>query len=144
MKKLLSLIIACFASISLAMAQQAQTNPNAASIKFDKTVHDFGSFSEDTPTQKCTFTFTNVGKSPLIINQAIGSCGCTVPTYTKAPVRPGDKGEIKVTYNGRGLYPGHFKKSITIRTNGDPSMVRLYIQGDMTDATPAKGGGEKK
>ena len=85
-----------------------------------------------------------MGKSPLIINQAIGSCGCTIPTYTKAPIRPGEKGEIKVTYNGRGLYPGHFKKMVTVRTNGDPSMVRLYIEGEMTDAAQDSATKEKK
>ena len=45
---------------------------------------------------------------------------------------PGKKGTIKVTYNGTGKYPGHFKKSITLRTNAKTEMVRLYIEGDMT------------
>ena len=99
---------------NLAMAQQ-----NTASSKFEKTLHNFGEFSENEPIQTCAFKFTNVGTAPLIINQAIGSCGCTIPTYTKTPIRPGEKGEIKVTYKGKGLYPGHFKKSITIRTNGE-------------------------
>lgn len=133
----------CLATVTLAMAQQAKPK-DGPSIKFEKTTHNFGTFSEATSTQKCVFTFTNVGKSPLIINQAIGSCGCTVPTYTKAPIRPGEKGEIKVTYNGRGLYPGHFKKMVTVRTNGDPSMVRLYIEGEMTDATQDSATKEKK
>ena len=53
---------------------------------------------------------------------------------SKTPVQPGDKGEIKVTYNGEGKFPGHFKKSITIRTNGAVEMTRLYIEGDMTEA----------
>lgn len=130
MKKILLLTLILLGNLTLAMAQQA----NKASIKFETTLHNFGEFSENEPTQKCTFKFTNVGTAPLVINQAIGSCGCTVPTYTKTPIRPGESGEIKVTYKGRGLYPGHFKKSITIRTNGDPSMVRLYIEGTMTDA----------
>lgn len=143
MKKFLSFIVMCLATVTLAMAQQAKPK-DGPSIKFEKTTHNFGTFSEATSTQKCVFTFTNVGKSPLIINQAIGSCGCTVPTYTKAPIRPGEKGEIKVTYNGRGLYPGHFKKMVTVRTNGDPSMVRLYIEGEMTDATQDSATKEKK
>ena len=143
MKKILSFIVMCLATVTLAMAQQAKPK-DGPSIKFEKTTHNFGTFSEATSTQKCVFTFTNVGKSPLIINQAIGSCGCTVPTYTKAPIRPGEKGEIKVTYNGRGLYPGHFKKMVTVRTNGDPSMVRLYIEGEMTDATQDSATKEKK
>ena len=45
---------------------------------------------------------------------------------------PAGKGTIKVTYNGTGKYPGHFKKSITLRTNAKTEMVRLYIEGDMT------------
>lgn len=133
MKKILFILLALVGGLTAVMAQQS----NAASIKFEKTVHNFGKFSEDVPTQKCTFVFTNVGKSPLIINQAIGSCGCTVPTYTKTPIRPGEKGEVKVTYKGRGTFPGHFKKSVTIRTNGDPSMVRLYIEGDMVESKKA-------
>lgn len=102
-----------------------------AKIKFDKTSYDFGKFSEVTPVQKCTFTFTNVGNAPLIVNQAVASCGCTVPKYTKKPVAPGEKGTVNVTYNGKGRFPGHFKKTITIRTNGEPGMVRLYIEGTM-------------
>ena len=57
-----------------------------AKIKFDKTTYNFGDFSEKSPIQKCTFTFTNVGDAPLIINQATASCGCTIPKYTKKPV----------------------------------------------------------
>lgn len=105
-----------------------------AEIKFEKTTYDFGTFSESTPVQKCTFTFTNIGEAPLIIHQAIASCGCTVPQYTKKPIAPGEKGTLSVTYNGKGRFPGHFKKSITIRTNGKPEMLRLYIEGTMEEA----------
>ncbi len=130
MKKFLFIAFLLLGHIGFAMAQKS----NVAEIKFDTTVHDFGTFSENESTQKCVFTFTNVGSAPLVINQAVGSCGCTIPQYTKAPIRPGEKGEIKVTYKGKGLYPGHFKKNVTVRTNGDPSMVRLYIEGTMSDA----------
>ena len=126
MKKFVFLIMLLVASISSASAQ--------AEIKFDKLVHDFGKFPESSPKVTCVFSFTNVGDQPLVINQAVASCGCTVPQYTKAPIKPGQKGEIKVTYKGRGRFPGHFKKTITVRTNGDPSMVRLFIQGDMTES----------
>ena len=105
-----------------------------ADIKFDKKTHDFGRFSESSPIVSCTFTFTNVGEAPLIIHQAIASCGCTVPQYTKKPIAPGEKGTLSVTYNGKGRFPGHFKKSITIRTNGKPEMLRLYIEGTMEEA----------
>ena len=128
MKKFLILSVMLMASVCFAMAQQ-----NQASIKFDKMIHNFGTFSEDQPTQKCVFTFTNVGTAPLIINQAVASCGCTIPSYTKAPIKPGEKGEIKVTYNGTGAFPGHFKKTITVRTNGVTELTRLYIEGVMSE-----------
>ena len=78
-------------SVSVASAQSAA---KAAEIKFDTLSHDFGIFSEKDPIVQCTFTFTNVGTAPLIIHQAIASCGCTVPTYTKDPIKPGEKGSI--------------------------------------------------
>ena len=112
MKKILFLMTLLVVGVSFAFAQ---TN---ADIKFDKTTH--------------VFTFTNIGDAPLVIHQAVASCGCTVPEYTKEPIQPGKKGTIKVTYNGTGKYPGHFKKSITLRTNAKTEMVRLYIEGDMT------------
>lgn len=128
MKKFLIMSVMLMASVCFAMAQQ-----NQASIKFDKMIHNFGTFSEDQPTQRCVFTFTNVGTAPLIINQAVASCGCTIPSYTKAPIKPGEKGEIKVTYNGTGAFPGHFKKTITVRTNGVTELTRLYIEGVMSE-----------
>lgn len=128
MKKFLLMSLMLMLSLGYASAQKE------AGIKFEKTTYDFGTFSESTPVQKCTFTFTNVGDAPLIIHQAIASCGCTIPQYTKKPVAPGEKGTLSVTYNGKGRFPGHFKKSITLRTNGKPEMLRLYIEGTMEEA----------
>ncbi|MBQ2224951.1 MAG: DUF1573 domain-containing protein [Prevotella sp.] len=126
MKKLLSIAAMLFAFATFASAQ--------AEIKFDKVSINLGEFSESDPVQKCTFTFTNTGDQPLIINQAVASCGCTVPSYTKTPILPGKTGQIKVTYNGKGKFPGHFKKSITVRTNGKTEMTRLYVEGTMNEA----------
>ena len=128
MKKVIAISFMFIFAVTTIMAQPA------AEIKFDKLTHNFGTFSESTPVQKCTFTFTNTGNAPLVINQAVASCGCTVPEYTKSPVAPGQTGKITITYNGKGKFPGHFKKSITIRTNAATSMVRLYVEGDMLEA----------
>ena len=128
MKKIIMMTLMLVCGMTAVMAQKP------AQIKFDKTTHNFGSFSENEPKVSCSFTFTNIGEQPLVINQAIATCGCTVPKYTKTPIQPGEKGEIKVTYNGTGKFPGHFKKSITVRTNGAVEMTRLYIEGDMTEA----------
>lgn len=125
------MVLVCCLTAALA---QSANGKKQAEIKFDKTTHNFGTFSESSPKVSCEFTYTNVGEAPLIINQAVASCGCAVPEYTKAPVQPGQKGKIKVTYNGTGKFPGHFKKSITIRTNGAVEMTRLYIEGDMEAA----------
>ncbi len=133
MKKFLLFSLLCLCGVGLAFAQgKAGAEAKVAEIKFDKLIHNFGTFSEADPLVKCSFTFTNVGTAPLIIHQAIASCGCTVPVYTKTPIKPGEKGNIDVTYNGTGKFPGHFKKSITIRCNGKKEMVRLFIEGDMT------------
>lgn len=127
----MTLMLIC--GITFASAQ-ANNGKKQAEIKFENLSHNFGTFSEKSPVVTCVFTYTNVGEAPLIINQAIASCGCTIPAYTKAPIMPGQKGEIKVTYNGSGKFPGHFKKTITVRTNGATEMTRLYIEGDMTEA----------
>ncbi len=103
-----------------------------AEIKFDTLRINLGTFSEKDGEQKCSFSFTNTGNAPLVINQAFASCGCTVPTYTKDPVKPGGKGTIDVTYNGRGKLPGHFSKTISIRSNAKTEIVRLNIEGEMT------------
>ena len=127
MKKIAFIAFMLVCGLTTVLAQKP------AEIKFDKLTHNFGTFSEKNPVVTTTFTYTNVGEQPLVINQAVASCGCTVPEYTKAPIKPGEKGAIKVTYNGAGKFPGHFKKSITIRTNGVVEMTRLYIEGEMTE-----------
>ena len=101
-----------------------------ADIKFEKTSHNFGTFPESQKVT-CTFKFTNTGDNLLVIHQAMASCGCTVPQYSKEPIKPGESGQITVTYNGAGKFPGHFRKSITIRTNAKQEIIRLYIEGDM-------------
>ena len=121
MKRLLSFIVVAIIC-STAMAQ--------AVIKFEKTNLNFGSFKED-KVQVGEFVFTNTGDKPLVIQQAFGSCGCTVAAPPKDPIAPGEKGVIKVSYNGKGKFKGAFKKPITVRSNASNSIVRLYIQGNM-------------
>ncbi len=121
MKRLFSLIVVAIIC-SAAMAQ--------AVIKFEKTSINFGTFKED-KVQIAEFVFTNTGDKPLVIQQAFGSCGCTVATPPKDPIAPGAKGIIKVSYNGKGKFKGYFKKPITVRSNATNSIVRIFIQGNM-------------
>ena len=76
MKKILFLMTLLVMGVSFAFAQ---TN---ADIKFDKTTHDFGKFSENSPVVSFTFIFSIIGDAPLLIHLAVASCGCTVPEYT--------------------------------------------------------------
>lgn len=124
MKRILTLLLA-LCTISPIMSQ--------AIIKFEKTVINFGSFKEDKP-QTCEFVFTNTGDKPLVIQQAYGSCGCTVPSIPNDPIQPGKQGVIKVTFNGKGQFLGHFKKAVTVRSNASNSLTRLYIEGTIQRA----------
>ena len=125
MKKIMLALTLLIAVAATASAQ--------AEIKFDKLTHNFGTFNEADPSQKAVFTFTNVGDQPLVINQAVASCGCTVPNYTKQPIAPGQKGQISITYDGKGRFPGHFKKTVTVRTHGKVELTRLYVEGVMEE-----------
>jgi hypothetical protein len=131
MKKLLFTTLMLLCNLVISYAQTPTGKEKQAEIKFDQLTHDFGTFNEKDGVVSCVFTFTNVGEAPLVINQAVASCGCTIPDWPKKPIMPGKKGEIKVTYNGKGKFPGHFKKTITVRTNGVTEMTRLYIEGTM-------------
>ncbi|MDR2859865.1 MAG: DUF1573 domain-containing protein [Mediterranea sp.] len=125
--------ILLFTIIALMMGFGYASAQNEAEIKFDTLTHDFGTFSEKESVVSYTFKFTNTGGSPLVIHQATASCGCTVPEYTKEPIQPGKTGVVSVTYNGAGKQPGHFKKTITLRTNGKTEMLRLSIEGYMKE-----------
>lgn len=145
MKKLLLLLIA---AIGMAMGIDAQSKKsvrseisptgnskaeNYAEIKFDTLRCNLGVFPESDAVRKYSFKFTNTGTAPLIINQAFASCGCTVPDFTKEPIKPGEKGSIDITYNGKGLLPGRFSKTVTVRSNAKSKIVRLVIEGEMTE-----------
>lgn len=104
-----------------------------AEIKFDTLHADLGTFSSKAPEQKCQFKFTNTGGAPLVIQQVLGSCGCTVPTYPKAPIKPGQSGVIEITYNGTNKFPGKFRKTVTVRSNARTEIVRLVVSGMMTE-----------
>ena len=127
MKKMIVMALMLVGGISTTFAQSSTSELKPAEIKFDKVSHNFGTFSEKDSKVTCSFGFTNVGEQDLVINQAIATCGCTVPSYTKTPIKPGEKGEIKVAYNGAGKVPGHVTKSINARTHGAVEMTSSDI-----------------
>ena len=145
MKKILLILLLAPCTLLTAKAQTLKQKVNVSEVKavattkaenyaevtFDTLRYDFGKFSKSEPVVHCSFPFTNTGTAPLIIHQAFASCGCTIPTYTKEPIKPGEKGVIDVTYDGTDKFPGHFTKTITIRSNAVNEVVRLTIEGTM-------------
>ncbi|MDG1849964.1 MAG: DUF1573 domain-containing protein [Flavobacteriales bacterium] len=86
----------------------------AQEISFEKEIHDFGTFDQY-GDGAYEFSFTNSGDAPLIISNAKGSCGCTVPVWPKEPIAPGQSHVIKVKYDTKRI--GAFNKSVTISSN---------------------------
>ncbi|MEO6901757.1 MAG: DUF1573 domain-containing protein [Bacteroidia bacterium] len=100
---------------------------STAEIQFDNELHDFGviKFAGNGTYE---FKFKNTGKEPLIITDAKGSCGCTVPTYPKnTPVNPGNYQKIKVTYDTKR--PGNFTKTVTVYSNAKTPEKTITIKG---------------
>ncbi len=128
MKKIILTTLLLLTTIAVVIAQ------GTAKIQFEKTAHNFGSFPETAPKVSTKFKFKNTGNAPLVIHQAIASCGCVVVKYGKEPIKPGAEGEVTVLYDGTGKFPEHFRKTITLRTNAENEIVRLVIEGDMTAA----------
>lgn len=93
------------------------------SIKFDKEVYDFGECVEGDKISK-VIEFTNTGKLPLVIEQAYGSCGCTVPTYDKEPVQPGKKGKLQIQFDSSHKV-GANTKSVMIQANTNPTVTSV-------------------
>lgn len=114
----------CFAGIGL----YAQNNQIAKSdsIHFEKTTHDYGTIKKDADGN-CEFKFTNTGEKPLMLSNVRASCGCTVPTWPRKPIQPGETGVIKVKYNTASV--GAFNKSITVSSNAANERVVLRIKG---------------
>lgn len=122
MKKLLISLAVLFAGVAAAFAE------DLPEITFETITHDFGTFPEESGRVTCEFQFTNTGKADLVLQKVRASCGCTTPEWTKEPVKPGDKGVVKATYNASGR-PGAFTKTITVTTNAGEK--RLSIKGDV-------------
>ncbi|MEI6523025.1 MAG: DUF1573 domain-containing protein [Bacteroidia bacterium] len=121
-----------------AQPAQAAPNPNAAEIVFEQEVLDYGTIEHNADGNR-VFKFKNTGKEPLIITNCVGSCGCTVPTWPKEPIKPGASSEIKVKYATDRV--GAFEKTITVSSNAKTASKVIKIKGVVKpDAAPAQGG----
>ena len=99
---------------------------NAQEFKFESETIDYGKIDKGANGERI-FTFTNVGNQPIIIKNIQSSCGCTVPKKPEKPIMPGEKGEIKVSYDTKRV--GGFSKSITIFSNATEAAKVIRIKG---------------
>lgn len=112
-----------------ASAQGIDPNAKTAILTFSETSHHFGTIKEGTVVTH-RFEFTNTGTQDLIINNARASCGCTIPEFTKAPVKPGAAGWIDVSFNSDGR-SGMESKTISVVSNAIPSTRVLTISAEI-------------
>jgi len=107
----------------------AQDPKNMPDFKFEVEEYNFGTIKQG-ESATYEFSFTNVGKEPLIINNATGSCGCTVPVWPKEPIKKGEKATIKVTFNSAGK-SGIIDKTVTITSNAKTAQKVLHMKGNV-------------
>ncbi len=124
MKKLLLLSLSIFTLSAVLFAQKT----TADVAKFASETIDLGKIKQGNPTT-ATFTVTNIGTEPLIIEQASPTCGCTIGDYTKSPIAPGKTGTITATYNAAAL--NHFDKHMTVKFAGVDETKSITITGDV-------------
>ncbi|PLW93453.1 MAG: hypothetical protein C0592_06095 [Marinilabiliales bacterium] len=119
-------ILAFAVMVGLSLAVQAQKGPY---LKFEKLVHDFGELLQDDKAVY-EFKFTNTGDAPLIISLARSSCGCTVPSWPRQPILPGESSTIKVKYDSHRIGP--INKQVVVESNSSTGTVYLKITGKIS------------
>jgi hypothetical protein len=141
MKKAILFLAAVGLLSSASIAQTGAAVQSGPVISIDKEVHDYGDI-EKGGDPYCEFVITNKGNEPLILTNAKGSCGCTVPEWSKEPVLPGESTVMKVKYDTKRVGP--INKSVTITSNAtnEPTKV-IRIKGmvmnpDSESGTPVK------
>ena len=117
-----------FLSFLLSASLFAQDNKKGAVVKFENLVHDYGSIFQGADGI-CEFKFTNTGDEPLVLSSVRSSCGCTVPSYPKDPILPGQSNFIKVSYDTKRL--GAISKQITVVSNATEPTIQLSIKGNI-------------
>ncbi len=141
MKKLFSLLTILSVVTTFTFAQEKSTAPtpigqvielqeeaSGAIMTFEATEVNYGVIDQGSdPLRK--FHFTNTGTEPLVIKNAKGSCGCTVPKYPKEPILPGESSVIEVRYDTKRI--GKFTKRVTLTTNEGSEKRVLTIKGEV-------------
>lgn len=117
-------------------AEKKPDNPNAPEMTFQFETYDYGTMKQGADGT-CEFKFKNTGKDPLVITEAHGSCGCTVPTWPKEPIMKGQTASIKFHYDTNRI--GAFTKTVSISSNAKGGTKTLTIKGVVEAVNEAEG-----
>ncbi|PIQ20920.1 MAG: hypothetical protein COW65_12200 [Cytophagales bacterium CG18_big_fil_WC_8_21_14_2_50_42_9] len=118
--------------------EEIATSADAPAMTFTETTHDFGTIKEGEVVNHI-FAFKNTGKSPLVIESASSTCGCTVPEVPKEPIAPGAEGKISVQFNSAGKGGTQQMKVISIKANTQPEITQVNIKANVAAAAGANG-----
>ena len=129
MKHYATLLVFFIATLSFAQ------NKDVGVFHFEEEVIDYGTISQNDNGVR-TFTFTNRGRAPIVISKVKTSCSCTVPTYPKKAILPGETASIDIKYATNRV--GSFSKTITIMSNADEPQKKLRIKGNVLAKADAK------
>ncbi|TBX69982.1 DUF1573 domain-containing protein [Flavobacterium silvisoli] len=129
-RKVSFLAVATLLVFATSCKNEKETTPAAETeMTFETQKHDFGTITQGDKVEY-DFKFKNTGKADLLITDAKGSCGCTIPEYPKEPVAPGKDGIIKVSFNSAGKI-GENSKSVVLSANVPEGKKILYIQSNI-------------
>lgn len=134
MKRILNsalLLVVSLSFINAASAKFDNFDMNVAVIKFKTEIVDYGTITQNSDGTRL-FSFTNTGDAPLLITNVKTSCGCTVPSYSKTAILPGESGELNIKYDTKRL--GAFTKTVTVTSNSEGGKKILKIKGHIITA----------
>jgi len=134
MKKSISVILTLAIAVLFSNASFAQQEKKQ-STSFDETTHTFGLIIEGEQVSN-TFTLKNTGEKAISITKVSSSCGCTVPTFSKDPIKKGEKGKVELVFNSKGRM-GAFAKSAIVRFS-DGTQQTIKIKGEVYRETAKK------
>lgn len=124
-----TLLFICLFLINTISAQESKPDIALTTMTFEETTFNFGEIDEGERIQN-VFSFTNTGDAPLMITNARGSCGCTVPEWPKAPIMPGESSYLIVEFNSKNK-KGLQNKRVTLTANTNPAQSFLLIKGEI-------------
>lgn len=137
MKKLLFICLFAVAAFGYVNAQTATDEAKEGpQMTFESMILDYGEIDQGSDPLRIA-PFTNTGTEPLVISNARGSCGCTVPEWPKEPIMPGESSEIKVRYDTKRVGP--INKTVKISTNDPAGTHVLQVKGKISAVKKPEG-----